>query len=209
MAFTAPCGHEHNSVDEARKCTENWTASDKLTNDPFGEFVYDRLIQEREREQDEAAAQYKMARYEKQVFQYAEGDIRNEVAGYNPDTGEMTLQDRRPEDPQEDIGFYKHPGGDIYKVQANGAKTAVYAKRLVNADEAGTGAKLEWEYERGAIFDLRMSMRMDPEAVGDLGKLFGWCTNCGKDISREESLYRGYGPDCAKKYGWPYDHSRK
>lgn len=36
------------------------------------------------------------------------------------------------------------------------------------------------------------------------GKLHGFCVNCTKDLDDERSLAVGYGPTCAKRFGWFY-----
>jgi hypothetical protein len=162
-------------------------------------------------------------------------DIRDEVESYNPRTGVLKptpegeewlaaqkladsrdrreqSMDRHPsngngklDDVDTDPGVY-WKDGRYYKVQRNRAGTHLYAKMAVRDHETN---KWGWEYAKGAVQLLRRGNRLSPEQASEFGKLNSCCINCFAELTREESMDRGYGPQCAKNYGWPYDHNRK
>ena len=43
---------------------------------------------------------------------------------------------------------------------------------------------------------------MTKEEAAKFGALYNHCANCGKILSDEESVARGYGPVCASNMGW-------
>lgn len=135
-------------------------------------------------------------------------DAERELRGDTPDT---------PADEEESVvevaGIYRTDEDVLYKVQKNREKTRLYAKRGVKVeliDENGDHiTKWEWQYDRGAIYAIKARHLMTVEQVSEWGKLNDCCANCFKELTREESMDRGYGPTCATRYGWPYDHNRK
>lgn len=98
--------------------------------------------------------------------------------------------------------------GEYYKVVHNQLGTSQYAQRLVENPE-GSKRPFSWAYDPGTIKLLRPEMRLTAEQAGDFGALYGACCMCGAELSRTESKDRGYGPVCADKNGFPYDHSNK
>lgn len=98
--------------------------------------------------------------------------------------------------------------GTIYKVVA--AKLATgrrYAKALMSPDSANE--KRQWVFASGVVMNLKPEHKMTAEQAAQYGKLYGCCVNCASPLTHEESIDRGYGPDCADRFGWPYDHSRR
>jgi hypothetical protein len=53
---------------------------------------------------------------------------------------------------------------------------------------------------------IKAEYRMTAEQASAFGALYGVCCNCFRELTREESMRRGYGPTCAEKNAWPYDH---
>lgn len=88
-------------------------------------------------------------------------------------------------------------------------KTRLYAKRMVvvgngvvRATEGGDRVRaIEFEYERGAIYDIRLSDRMPVERAKELITLYGCCIACGIPLKAAISVERGIGPVCIKKFG--------
>ena len=105
-------------------------------------------------------------------------------------------------------GMYKL-GDDIYKVQvAVHGSGNLYAKKLVitappsydGDGKVATPAKVEFDYERGAISKLRAENKMTLDEAKAFGALYGTCCRCGATLTREESIEAGIGPICAGKF---------
>lgn len=125
--------------------------------------------------------------------------------GTNAEHIELPAREERPvrQSPKADSPGIYLVDETYYKVQFNQDKTRVYAKR---GEMDGSG-KWCWIYDKGAIYNIRQSHIITAEQASEFGKVHDCCINCSKDLSREESLRRGYGPKCAENHGWPYDHS--
>jgi hypothetical protein len=60
-----------------------------------------------------------------------------------------------------------------------------------------------------AVKALFVMLGDDPAAVAAAyGKETGSCCFCAKELSKAESLFVGYGPDCADHYGLPWGETR-
>lgn len=97
-------------------------------------------------------------------------------------------------------GMYKLDGV-VYQVRPNQQKTRLYAKRLIeiNADrltEEGELVQIEFEYERGAVFNLREEHRMPLEEGKALCIRYGRCICCNRVLKAAKSVERGIGPKC-------------
>jgi hypothetical protein len=97
----------------------------------------------------------------------------------------------------------------IYKVQvAVHGSGHPYAKRLVvdselvhSGDDGDVYAHhVRFEYERGAIRELRPEHRMTLDEAKEFGALYGTCCVCGRTLTDEQSIENGIGPICAGKY---------
>lgn len=88
-------------------------------------------------------------------------------------------------------------------------KTRLYAKRMVvvgngvvRATEGGDRVRaIEFEYERGAIYNIRLSDRMPVERAKELITLYGCCIACGRHLKAAKSVEQGIGPVCIKNFG--------
>jgi hypothetical protein len=105
-------------------------------------------------------------------------------------------------------GVYEK-GDDIFVVKPNREKTRLYAKRLVEVSlsaprllESGDRVDydIEFEYAKGAIYDLAESDRMPYERAKALSIRYGRCINCGRRLKAADSVERGIGPVCAKAF---------
>lgn len=139
--------------------------------------AFDAAIQERERQQDQAAALAKMA--------------RDTAAAFDPQT--------------LDIGIYE-VDDKIYKVKVNRAKTRKYAEVLsftvgeaLRLTRAGSTIKAEYIFERGAIFRIRPEHRITGKRAEELSIVFRSCIVCGRTLKAAASVARGIGPVCIKK----------
>jgi hypothetical protein len=110
-----------------------------------------------------------------------------------------------PRPPITEAGVYVFEDRVYKVVQARHGSGRLYAKILAPPEEVGARAK--WEYAKGAIYRLSSVDKITAEQAAEFGALYGVCCNCGLPLTREESIKNGYGPTCAEKHGWPYDHS--
>lgn len=92
----------------------------------------------------------------------------------------------------------------IYKLVPSQGTGRLYAKQLVQKEEGG---KFIWAYAKGVVYDIKRKHKLTAEQASEFGEQFGVCVNCFADLTRGESVRRGYGPKCAENHGWPYDHS--
>lgn len=107
-------------------------------------------------------------------------------------------------------GVYELADGRIYVVKPTREdKTRLYAKRMVEvgegvvrATESGERVKaIEFVYERGAIYDIRLSDRMSLERAKELITLYGCCIACNRHLKAAKSVEQGIGPVCIKNFG--------
>jgi hypothetical protein len=128
-------------------------------------------------------------------------------------TLDVTAQDTEHANAEREVtvtdpGVYERADGVIFVVKPNRAKTALYAKRLVeiNADRAleeGGRVQIEFEYEAGAVFTLAPEDKMPLERAKELTLRYGRCIVCGRKLKAAESVERGIGPVCIKSFaGW-------
>ena len=80
-----------------------------------------------------------------------------------------------------------------------------YAMRLVS--EPREGEKLDWEYVKGGLRDVRRGRPATAEEIASLGVQSHFCCFCSTELTDDRtghSIDRGYGPICANKYGLPW-----
>lgn len=96
----------------------------------------------------------------------------------------------RPADVPEGIHF---TAGTVFKVQRS-QHGRQYAKRL---DTAGGS----FEYVgQSPLRNLSDSTLMTLEDAQEFGQLYGICARCGALLTDEDSIDRGVGPVCAKRF---------
>lgn len=110
----------------------------------------------------------------------------------------------RPADPELVPGVYE-VDGVVYVVKPNRARTALYAKRLVEIGgrrmtESGEVANIEFVYAPGAVKLVRPEHRMTAERARTLTLVYGRCLNCGRALKDARSVERGIGPVCWKAF---------
>lgn len=89
-------------------------------------------------------------------------------------------------------GFYLCNAG-AFKVKVSGTTGNLYAMKL----DTNTG---KFEYDKGAIFNLRPETRMTKEQAAAYGHKTGRCMICGRELTNEESIKNGIGPICIKGF---------
>lgn len=96
-------------------------------------------------------------------------------------------------------GMYKNADGTVYLVKYNSSKTRLYACRLVPTYQGTKLHRLDFAYDKGAIYGLTAADRMTVAEVAALGKLTGRCWVCRHELKVAKSIAAGIGPVCAKK----------
>lgn len=77
----------------------------------------------------------------------------------------------------------------------------VAVRRLVIDDDGSAGL----EYWKGGVSIVRATgTLLSAEEASQLGKTYGFCVCCGRDLSEDQSLAVGYGATCADNNGWYY-----
>lgn len=89
-------------------------------------------------------------------------------------------------------GFYLCNAG-AFKVKASKSTGNLYAMRL----DTETG---KFEYDKGAIFNLRPETRMTKDQAAAYGRKTGNCMICGRQLTDPASVKAGIGPICIKGF---------
>jgi hypothetical protein len=104
------------------------------------------------------------------------------------------LRSRRPQGAAQpdtvEPGFY-FLDSTVYRVVWNQPKTRTYAKRL----NPVTG---QWTYAGGVVGQLIDTLTVEQAAA--LGRQYGRCCYCGKELADALSVERGIGPVCWNKH---------
>jgi hypothetical protein len=89
-----------------------------------------------------------------------------------------------------ELGMYRTPNGDIYRVHQSRETGNLYAKKLDIISH-------KFEYEQGAMRKLKASDKMTLEQAKAWGMETGICCVCGAFLTDERSVAEGIGPVCA------------
>lgn len=101
-------------------------------------------------------------------------------------------------------GVYRR-NGTIYVVKKNRTNPRLHARRLVEIGgrrltEADTVVRIEFEYDRDALLQLRREDQMTLEEARPFIIRYGRCIFCNTPLSDATSVARGVGPVCIKRY---------
>lgn len=107
-------------------------------------------------------------------------------------------------------GVYKVPDtGELWVVRhpINRPDGHLYASILIIREQPEFDAegkmirpaKVGFEYVKGGIRTLHPDWRLIREEAIAWGKMYGACTKCGSELSKEDSIARGMGDTCAAK----------
>lgn len=105
----------------------------------------------------------------------------------------------RPEPPRaakQDVleaGIYLVAGRVVKVQRAVHGSGHMYAKML----DTDTG---KFRYEAGLVSRVRPEQRMTLAQAREFGEIYGMCASCGATLTDEDSIGRGIGPVCAKKF---------
>lgn len=108
--------------------------------------------------------------------------------------------DQKPKGEMAQPGYYVTKDNTYLVVVENRQKTATYAKRLDVQKAPGRRARARWVYAPGMGFEVAHMTPMTLEAAAKFGHLHGVCFVCCKALTDPESVKRGIGPVCAKKF---------
>lgn len=102
-------------------------------------------------------------------------------------------------------GVYLKDGHYLKVVHAIHGSGHQYAKVLVPAVDEDGKKVFSWEYlGKAPLATLSADDKLDAEQAKEFGLLYGCCINCARGLTRDESIYVGYGKTCAKNNGWFY-----
>ena len=101
-------------------------------------------------------------------------------------------------------GVYRR-NGTIYVVRQNRTNPRLHARRLVEIGgrrltEAETVVRIEFEYDRDALLQLRPRDQMTLEEARPFIIRYGRCIFCNTLLKDATSVERGVGPVCIKRY---------
>lgn len=116
----------------------------------------------------------------------------------------MVVETPRRGGDQVPVGIYEQDG-TLYAVRPNRARTARYALEIQRTStgrilESGEEVNLEFEYAPGVVNRLTDSDRVSLARAEELSLRFGRCVCCGQGLKVAESVRRGVGPVCARRY---------
>lgn len=114
----------------------------------------------------------------------------------------IAARDKKPKTERKNAapGYYVGPGNVFLVVVENRQKTNTYAKRLQVTKGDDGKSRARWVYAPGmghAVADLTP---MTLTQAASFGHLHGVCLVCCKKLTDPESVKRGIGPVCAKKF---------
>lgn len=89
-------------------------------------------------------------------------------------------------------GFYLVNAG-AFKVKRSQSTGRLYAMKL----DLDTG---KFEYDKGAIYNLRPETRMTKEQAAAHGRKTGICMICSRTLTDPKSIAAGIGPICLKGF---------
>ena len=115
--------------------------------------------------------------------------------------------DKQEVDPDLEAGVYETDDG-IFVVKPNRRRrgstpsgwSSCTAGQGDRVNEEGDAVRIEFEYDRGAIFNIKPDDRMELERAKELAIRYGRCINCGRKLEVKESVERGIGPVCVKAF---------
>lgn len=101
-------------------------------------------------------------------------------------------------------GVYRR-NGTIYVVRQNRTNSRLHARRLVEIGgrrltEANTVVRIEFEYDRDALLQLRPTDQMTLEEARPFIIRYGRCIFCNTPLKDATSVDQGVGPVCIKRY---------
>lgn len=116
------------------------------------------------------------------------------------------------EEPRREAPEKLQPGvyevdGTVYIVRPTRDKLRTYAMRLVQISgqrltegEDQPKQKIDFEFDKGAIYKIKPEHRMPFERAKELTVLYSQCIVCGRHLEQGQSVERGIGPVCIKKF---------
>lgn len=102
-------------------------------------------------------------------------------------------------------GVYNCPDGSLVKVKSNKAKTGQYALAMMDIHGerltvTGEVVKWDWVYAPGLAREIKPEWKLTKEVAYQLGIKYSRCLWCGKGLKAADSVIKGLGPVCAKRF---------
>jgi hypothetical protein len=98
----------------------------------------------------------------------------------------------------------------LYMVDGNIVKVYLTQnRRLATKVLHANGSHGSFSYSPGWLAKVRPEHRLTEEQARAFGKQHGFCCACALDLDDDRSLAVGYGPVCAKRYGWFYPSAKQ
>ena len=92
----------------------------------------------------------------------------------------------------------------IYCVRKARQSERVYAFQLIITE----GENPRWDYVAGKVFDLKVENMISVEVAQQYGRQTGICCICGRFLTDDQSVTKGIGPVCERKYSIIYSNAR-
>ena len=109
----------------------------------------------------------------------------------------------RPVRVEAPLGIYR-VDETIYCVRKARQSERVYAYQLITTE----GENPRWDYVAGKVFDLKVENMISLEVAQQYGRQTGICCICGRFLTDAESVTKGIGPVCERKYSVLYLNAR-
>lgn len=97
------------------------------------------------------------------------------------------------------LGIYRE-GETIYCVRKARQSERVYAYQLITIE----GQNPRWDYVAGKVYELKVESMISLEVAQQYGRQTGICCICGRFLTDAESVQKGIGPVCGRKYAGIY-----
>lgn len=110
----------------------------------------------------------------------------------------------------EDGMYAKH--GTFFKVYTtkHGSNQKVAKRLVIDGQDTDGKYRVHFEYEgKKGLKGITADMKLTAEEAKQFGLLYGVCVRCGLDLTKEESIYVGYGRTCAGHEGWWYPTTKQ
>lgn len=139
------------------------------------------------------------------------GDSRSVLLGEQVGSGDVNLFliAKSPEGTAvTEPGVFELEDGRVFVVKPTRDGERLYANQLIELrptqgdrlTEEGEHVRYETQYAKGMMRFIREEDRMSVDRAKELALRYGRCLNCGRKLEVAESVERGIGPVCIKRF---------
>jgi hypothetical protein len=100
--------------------------------------------------------------------------------------------------------------GTLYRVRDRRgySRPSIARGRVIQDLSRRSGHRIRWTYSPWTVYhQVATQLSTDTLVTADYARTFGLahgiCVACSADLTDERSVALGYGPVCARRYGWP------